>query len=161
MRFIMVLAIGLLAAACSSSSGDKAGGSAGGAGNAVAAPGTQAHLMQETSADRVFFDFDQHTLTAAGMDQVKRWAGWMLFNQNAKVLIEGHADERGTRDYNLALGARRSHAVKVALESFGVSADRIETTTFGKERPAVVGSNESAWAQNRRGVIVVKAGASS
>ena len=72
------------------------------------------------------------------------------------MTLEGHADERGTRDYNLALGARRSHAVKVALESFGVSGDRIETTTFGKERPAVLGSNAEAWSRNRRGALVVR-----
>ena len=103
MRLIAVLAIGLLVAACSST-GNNGGGSNSGAAAGPAA-GSQAHLEQETSSDRVFFDFDQHTLTAAGMEQVKSWAGWMLFNQDAKVLIEGHCDERGTRDYNLALGA--------------------------------------------------------
>ena len=161
MRFIVFVILGLFVAACSST-GDKSGGSAANAGT-VSGPavGSQAHLEQETGSDRVFFDFDQHTLTPAAEQQVKEWAGWMLFNQNVNILVEGHADERGTRDYNLALGARRSHAVKVALESYGVSGDRIETTTFGKERPAVQGSNEAAWSQNRRAVVVVKGGASS
>jgi peptidoglycan-associated lipoprotein len=155
------MVLGLFVAACSST-GDNAGGAAGsGTGSTSAAPGTQAHLEQETSNDRVFFGFDEYALTPDARNQVQRWASWMLSNPNVNVLIEGHADERGTRDYNLALGARRSHAVKVALESLGVSGNRIETTTFGKERPAVAGSNESAWAQNRRAVIVVKGGASS
>jgi len=161
MRFIILLAIGLLAAACSSTA-DNAGGSAASAVTPSGpAAGSQAHLEQVSGSDRVFFDYDQYTLTDGAQAQVQRWAGWMLANPNANILVEGHADERGTRDYNLALGARRSHAVKVALEALGVSGSRIETTTFGKERPAVEGHNEAAWSQNRRSVVVVKGGASS
>lgn len=160
MRFALFLVLGLFVAACSST-GDNSGGASGSGNATAAAPGTQAHLEQETSSDRVFFGFDQYSLTPESQKQVERWAAWILGNPNVNVLIEGHADERGTRDYNLALGARRSHAVKVALESYGVSSSRIETTTFGKERPAVAGSNEAAWAQNRRAVVVVKGGASS
>lgn len=163
MRFIILVALGLFAAACSSS-GDNAGGSAATAvKNAVSGPaaGSQAHLEQVVGSDRVFFDFNQNSLSDAAQSQVQRWAGWMLANPNANILVEGHADERGTRDYNLALGARRSHAVKSALEALGVSGSRVETTTFGKERPAVEGHNEAAWWQNRRAVVVVKAGASS
>ncbi len=162
MRFIILVALGLVAAACSSS-GDKAGGAAATTAPAVAGPaaGSQAHLEQVAGSDRVFFDYDQHTLTDAAQAQVQRWAAWMLSNPTASILVEGHADERGTRDYNLALGARRSHAVKVALEGLGVSDSRIETTTFGKERPAVEGHNEAAWWQNRRSVVVVKGSASS
>ena len=162
MRFIILVVMGILAAACSSS-GDKAGGSASTAAAqpAGAAPGSQAHLKQVTGSDRVFFDYDQHTLSVAAKAQVQQWAGWMLANPNAKIMVEGHADERGTRDYNLALGARRSHAVKSGLEALGVSGSRVETTTFGKERPAVEGHNEAAWWQNRRSVVVVKGGASS
>lgn len=163
MRYILVLALGLLAAACSST-GDQSGGATGGSntGNMTqAAPGSQAHLEQQTGGDRVFFDFDKYNIRPDQMAQVEKWAGWMLANPGANILIEGHTDERGTRDYNLALGARRSHSVKVTLESLGVSGDRIQTTTFGKERPAVAGSNEAAWSQNRRAVVVVQAGASS
>lgn len=163
MRFIILLAIGLLAAACSSTP-DNAGGSAASAGGATMsgpAAGSQAQLEQVSGSDRVFFDYDQYTLTSAAQAQVQRWASWMLSNPNANILVEGHADERGTRDYNLALGARRSHAVKMALEGLGVSGSRIETTTFGKERPAVEGHNEAAWSQNRRSVVVVQGGASS
>jgi peptidoglycan-associated lipoprotein len=162
MRFIMVLALGLLAAACSSS-GDQSGGATAGGTPAVAgaAPGTQAHLEQVTGSDRAFFDFDKYNLRPDAAAQVQRWVGWMQANPNAKVLVEGHADERGTREYNLALGARRSHSVRMALEAGGVASSRIETTTYGKDRPAVEGSNEEAWAQNRRAVMVVRAGGSS
>ena len=165
MRFIILVAIGLLAAACSSS-GDKSGGSSGAAaggtaGEVTATPGSQAHLEQVTSSDRVFFEFDQYALTSEGRAQVQRWASWMLANPNASILVEGHCDERGTRDYNLALGARRSFAVKSALQALGVSGSRVETTTFGKERPAVMGSTEAAWSLNRRSVVVVQDGASS
>ena len=163
MRFIILVVLGLFVAACSSS-GDNAGGAVATTGQNTAsgpAAGSQADLEQVTGGDRVFFGYDQYTLNAAARAQVQDWAGWMLANPNANILVEGHADERGTRDYNLALGARRSHAVKSALEGLGVSGNRIETTTFGKERPAVQGHNESAWSQNRRSVVVVKGGASS
>ncbi|HKK31746.1 MAG TPA: OmpA family protein [Alphaproteobacteria bacterium] len=171
MRFVWVLALGLLAAACGSTD-DMAGGASAaatagtGAGAATgdgvtAPPGTQEHLEQVTSTDRVFFEFDKHSLTPEARAQVEDWAGWLLANRNVRILIEGHADERGTTEYNFALGARRSHAVKSALESLGISGDRIETTTFGELRPAVDASNEAAWAQNRRAVVVVQAGAVS
>jgi peptidoglycan-associated lipoprotein len=127
----------------------------------TATPGTQMHLQQVTSADRVFFDFDKFDIKPAAQVQIAKWADWMSDNPGVKILIEGHCDERGTRDYNFALGARRSNAVKEALVSLGVAGDRIETTTFGKERPAVLGSSEAAWAQNRRGVVVVQTGPSS
>jgi peptidoglycan-associated lipoprotein len=160
MRFIILVALGLFAAACSSS-GDNARGSAATDVKSGPAAGSQAHLEQVAGSDRVFFDFNQNSLSDAAQSQVQRWAGWMLANPNANILVEGHADERGTRDYNLALGARRSHAVRSSLEALGVSGSRVETTTFGKERPAVEGHNEAAWWQNRRAVVVVKGGASS
>ena len=80
---------------------------------------------------------------------------WLKQNSNVNVVIEGHADERGTREYNLALGERRAAAAKSYLVNAGVAASRVETTSYGKERPAVVGSNEGAWAQNRRAVTVL------
>jgi peptidoglycan-associated lipoprotein len=172
MRFIALLALTLLVTACSSTD-DSAGGSAasatgsgamssGSAGGMTAAiPGSQADLEQSTSSDRVFFGFDEYSLTADARQQVSRWATWLQANPGVNILVEGHADERGTRDYNFALGARRSHAVKEALMGMGISGSRIETTTFGKERPAVMGSTESAWAQNRRAVVVVTSGATS
>tara|TARA_R110002110_G_scaffold191086_4_gene399240 strand:+ start:221 stop:718 length:498 start_codon:yes stop_codon:yes gene_type:complete len=164
MRFILVLALSVLLAACSTSDQSGAGttgASTSGAGADVTqaprgpAPGTQADLNQ-TIGDRVFFDTDRHNLDGEAQQTVQAWAQWLRENPNVSVLIEGHADERGTRDYNLALGARRSFEVKSALQAMGINGSRIETTTFGKERPAVVGSNPAAWAQNRRAVMVVQ-----
>lgn len=180
MRLVLIAILGLFVAACSSTetggsdasagasqagltAGNGTGSSVGGgAGTEITAPpGTQEHLQQVTSADRVFFGYDQHTLTAEGRAQVAAWADWLSANPNARILVEGHCDERGTRDYNLALGARRSYAVEVELRARGIDGSRIETTTFGKERPAVPGSNEAAWAQNRRAVVVVTNGGTS
>lgn len=118
-------------------------------------PGTQDHLNQE-AGDRVFFDFDKYSIRADQEAILKAQARWLADFPNVGVVVEGHADERGTREYNLALGERRANAVKNYLVALGVNAARIETVSYGKERPAVMGSNEEAWAQNRRGVLVVK-----
>lgn len=162
MRLFLALAMSLLVAACSSS--DQSGTGATGASNTGAnnttqaprgpAPGTQADLNQ-TIGDRVFFDTDRHNLDGPAQGIVQAWAQWLRKNPNVSVLIEGHADERGTSDYNFALGARRSFEVKAALQAMGISGSRIETTTLGKTRPAAQGSNPAAWAQNRRAVMVV------
>ena len=87
---------------------------------------------------------------------MKAQAEWLQANPDTNVIVEGHTDDRGTREYNLALGERRAVAVKNYLISRGVDAERIKTISYGKERPAVVGANEAAWAQNRRAVTVVK-----
>ena len=108
--------------------------------------------------DRVFFDFDKSDLRPDAIDTLNRQADWMNANGSITVAIEGHCDERGTREYNLALGERRAASAKQYLESMGVSGGRMETVSYGKERPAVLGSNEAAWAQNRRAVMVVKSG---
>jgi len=108
--------------------------------------------------DRVFFDFDKSDLRPDAIDQLNRQSDWMKANGSITVVIEGHCDERGTREYNLALGDRRASSAKQYLESMGVSGGRMETISYGKERPAVLGSNEDAWAQNRRAVMVVKSG---
>lgn len=108
--------------------------------------------------DRIFFDFDKSDLRPDAIDQLNRQADWMQQNGSITVVIEGHCDERGTREYNLALGDRRATAAMQYLESVGVSGGRMETISYGKERPAVLGSNEEAWAQNRRAVMVVKSG---
>jgi len=170
MRLALIAFLGLIVAACSSSEiggsdtsvGAGQGPIAADAGTEITAPpGTQEHLEQVTSTDRVLFGYDQYNLSPQAKAQVDRWAEWLLANRGARILVEGHCDERGTRDYNLALGARRSHAVKVELRARGIDDSRIETTTFGKERPAVPGSNEEAWAQNRRAVVVVTGGSTS
>lgn len=106
--------------------------------------------------DRVFFDFDKSEIRSDAADTLNKQAAWLKKYPNNVIVVEGHCDERGTREYNLALGERRANAVREYLISVGVSANRIETISYGKERPEVVGSNESAWGQNRRGVTVVK-----
>tara|TARA_Y100000590_G_C15699631_1_gene1006337 strand:+ start:1756 stop:2244 length:489 start_codon:yes stop_codon:yes gene_type:complete len=105
--------------------------------------------------DRVFFEFASHELTGDSQEQLQAQASWMKQYSNVSVTIEGHCDERGTREYNIALGERRAQAMKNYLIGLGVEAGRLSTLSYGKERPAVLGSNESAWSQNRRAVAVV------
>ncbi|MEK9965197.1 MAG: peptidoglycan-associated lipoprotein Pal [Rhodospirillaceae bacterium] len=117
-------------------------------------PGTQEDL-EVNVGDRVFFDFDKSNLSPDARTAVERWAAWLKTYPANKVVIQGHADERGTREYNLALGERRSDSARDYLVSLGIDSNRVSIVSFGKERPAVVGSNERAWAQNRRAVIVI------
>jgi len=105
--------------------------------------------------DRVFFDFDKSELMPAGRATAEALAAWMNNYLSVTITIEGHADERGTREYNLALGERRANAVYDYMLALGIQSSRLRTISYGKERPAVLGSNEEAWAQNRRGVFVV------
>ncbi len=105
--------------------------------------------------DRVFFGYDSAVLDSSAQSTLERQANWLRSNQGVGVVVEGHCDERGTREYNLALGERRAAAAKSYLVSLGIPASRISTVSYGKERPAVLGSNDSAWAQNRRAVTVL------
>jgi peptidoglycan-associated lipoprotein len=105
--------------------------------------------------DRVFFGFDQYTLSGEGRITLEGQAALLNKYPAITVVIEGHADERGTREYNLALGERRANAAKNYLVVLGVDPGRIRTVTYGEERPAVVGSNDGAWAQNRRAATIV------
>lgn len=105
--------------------------------------------------DRVFFGFDQYSLNGEGRATLEGQAALLNKYTSITVVIEGHADERGTREYNLALGERRADAAKNYLVALGVDPGRIRTVTYGEERPAVVGSNDAAWAQNRRAVTIV------
>jgi len=123
-------------------------------------PGSVEDLVVNVG-DRVFFDFDQYNLRSDAQATLDRQADWLATYSAVQVIIEGHADERGTREYNLALGARRANAVKDYLVGRGVAADRIQTISYGKDRPAELGSNEAAWAANRRGVTVITSGAAS
>src|SRR5690606_40378 len=127
-----------------------------GGGTAVggAQPGTQADLVGHDGA-RVHWGFDRHDLTPEARQKVEEWAQWLQQYPSLSVTIEGHADERGTREYNLALGERRAISVRDYLSALGVPPSRMRTISYGKERPAVLGSNEDAWAQNRRAVLVV------
>lgn len=107
--------------------------------------------------DRVFFDFDKSNVNAAESAKLDKQVTWLTQKENmtVRVVIEGHCDARGPSEYNLGLGKRRAEAVKAYLVSKGISADRIDTVSYGKERPAVVGSDEAAYSKNRRGVTVV------
>ena len=104
--------------------------------------------------DRVFFATNESVLTTASRETLRKQAAWLRKNSKVNVVLEGHADERGTREYNLALGDRRASSVKDYLMSQGISSNRISTISYGKERPVKSGSNDTAWAQNRRSVSV-------
>jgi peptidoglycan-associated lipoprotein len=118
-------------------------------------PGSQQDLATNVG-DRVFFAYDSTDLAPEATDTLTRQVEWLNRYPNLQITIEGHSDERGTREYNIALGDRRATAVKNFLTSAGVPASRINTISYGKERPAVVGSDASSWAQNRRGVTTVQ-----
>jgi peptidoglycan-associated lipoprotein len=120
-------------------------------------PGSQEDFIQTVGqmGDRIFFDTDRFNIDTADQGTLQTQAQWLSRYPQARVTVEGHADERGTRDYNLALGERRANAAKNYLASLGVDAARIQTVSYGKERPQALGSNEEAWAQNRRAVTVV------
>ena len=119
-------------------------------------PGSLADMINAAGAVRVFFAYDSYFLADGARDILAKQAEWLNKYPTITLTIEGHADERGTREYNLALGARRATAVKNYLVGAGVAASRVETISYGKERPAVMGSTEAAWSQNRRGVTVLE-----
>jgi peptidoglycan-associated lipoprotein len=157
LRRLSLIAGLLLLAACAQKPSDN--GNAGGGGQAAGgatqvAPGSKEEF-QQVVGDRVFFDFDKSVIKPEGQTTLQRQADWLKKYANFTVTIEGHCDERGTREYNLALGERRANAVRNALVALGIPANRMKTISYGKERPAVLGSNEAAWAQNRRGVTVL------
>lgn len=124
--------------------------------NAVV-PGSQQDFIASVSSDRIFFGFDQYNVDAEDQATLRSQAQWLQRNPAVRVLLEGHADERGTRDYNIALGERRANAAKNFLVSLGINSSRIEVLSYGKERPASIGSDEESYAQNRRAVTVVVA----
>ena len=105
-------------------------------------------------ADRVFFATNESVLTTASRDTLRKQAEWLRKNSKINVVLEGHADERGTREYNLALGERRANSAKDYLMTYGISANRISVISYGKERPVDSGSNPLAWSKNRRSVTV-------
>lgn len=118
------------------------------------AKGSQADFLASVAADKIYFDTDKYDIDAQDQTVLASQAQWLAANPTVKVTVEGHADERGTRDYNLALGERRANAAKTYLASLGVDPSRITTISYGKERPVALGSDETAWAQNRRAVTV-------
>ena len=116
--------------------------------------GTQEDLIVSVG-DRVFFGYDSAELDADAQELLQAQAAWLKQYNKSSIIIEGHCDERGTREYNLALGERRAQAVKNYLNGLGVGISNISTISYGKERPALVGSNDDAWGQNRRSVTKV------
>ena len=118
-------------------------------------PAMQADLVAKAGSDTIYFGTDEYSLDTASQATLAAQARWMQANPNVRASIEGHADERGTREYNMALGERRANAARDFLVSQGVPADRLLVTSWGKERPVAPGSDESAWAQNRRAVTVI------
>jgi peptidoglycan-associated lipoprotein len=104
--------------------------------------------------DRVFFATNETVLTTASRETLRKQAAWLRKNSGINVVLEGHADERGTREYNLALGERRANSAKDYLMTYGISSDRISVLSYGKERPVDSGSNPLAWSKNRRSVTV-------
>jgi peptidoglycan-associated lipoprotein len=111
--------------------------------------------------DTVHFDYDKSDITDEDRGTLQHQATWLQNYPQIRVTVEGHCDERGTREYNLALGARRANAVKEYLVSLGVPAARIDTISYGKERPVCTESTEDCWAQNRRGVTTITSGATT
>ena len=119
-------------------------------------PGTQQHFAQMMQGrDTIYFDTDKFDVDAEDQASLRQQAQYLQQYPNVRATVEGHADERGTREYNLALGERRANAAKNYLVSLGVASDRVTTVSYGKERPVALGSNEQAWARNRRAVTVV------
>jgi len=174
LKFLSLLAASVMLAACGTIQDDDASTLGGGAAVAEAQaqapqavteapqiavttpagtrPGTEEDLRLNVG-DRVFFDFNQSTLKPEARGQIQRWAAWMNQYPHIRTTIEGHCDARGTREYNLALGERRSNSALEYLVSLGVSPNRISIISYGKERPAVLGAGDGVWAQNRRAVL--------
>ena len=168
-KFLSIVAAGLLVAACSTD--QETASQSGGAGSTVPAanqpvtssastnavsvtPGSREEFVSEVG-DRIFFGLDQYDLTPEARTTLERQAFWLRKYPSTTVTIEGHCDERGTREYNLALGDRRASAAKDYLIALGVDAGRVPTISYGKDRPVAFGSNEEAWVQNRRGVTTI------
>ncbi|EME68163.1 outer membrane protein [Paramagnetospirillum caucaseum] len=159
LRFLSIVAAAALLAACESAPSDT--GAKGGAGMTTPTTGSTGIVKGSKEdfvanvGDRVFFDFDKSTLRADAKATLDKQAAWLKAYPNYSMTIEGHADERGTREYNLALGEKRANSVAQYLKSAGVAAARVKIVSYGKERPVALGSNEAAWSQNRRGVTVL------
>jgi peptidoglycan-associated lipoprotein len=154
LRFAAIIAATLSLGACASQS-DTAGDGAGGLGGAGAAtPGSQQDFVVNVG-DRIFFTSDSSDVNTEARATLDRQAGWLAKYPRYAVTIEGHADERGTREYNIALGARRAAATRDYLIARGVPSTRLKTISYGKERPVAVCDAESCWNQNRRAVTVL------
>ena len=168
-KFLITSILVLFVAACATKPKDEADSS--GSGSSSSGDSVSEGTITETSGsgivagsqeglivnvgDRVFFGYDSSDLDSDALELLQDQVAWLKQNSGVSVTIEGHCDERGTREYNLALGEKRAQAVKNYLIGLGINPDRVSTISYGKERPAVVGSNDGAWAQNRRSVTTV------
>jgi peptidoglycan-associated lipoprotein len=162
LRSLSVLAAAVLLLAACKQSPDTSANTSGATNSTGMTAGSQSTATKgsredfiQNVGDRVYFDFDRSDIKPEGQQILQRQATWLMQYPNVTVTVEGHCDERGTREYNLALGNRRANAVKSALVAAGVPANRVQTISYGKDRPVVVGSNEQAWAQNRVGITVI------
>ena len=168
MKILSVLASVALVGACETASDESGKSSSSGStalklahtanAPAPASVGVKAGTQQDlvvNVGDRIFFGYDKFTVVPEQATPLNKQAAWMKANPSVTVTVEGHCDERGTREYNLALGERRANSVKDFLVAAGVNPERIKTISYGKERPVALGSNDTAWKQNRRGVTKV------
>ncbi|HKA02116.1 MAG TPA: peptidoglycan-associated lipoprotein Pal [Candidatus Solibacter sp.] len=149
LKLAAVLAVALSMGACAKNLGNEAMASA-------AAPGSQQDFVVNVG-DRVFFESDQTDLTPQAIATLEKQVQWLQAYPRYTFTIEGHADERGTREYNIALGARRAQSVRTFMTSRGIDATRMRTISYGKERPVAVCNDISCWSQNRRAVTVLNA----
>ena len=150
LRAVAMVVLVVAVAACA-----RTGTGVGNLGPGGGAPGSQQEFLVSVG-DRVFFETDSSNLTAVAQQTLDKQAAWLNKYGNYRIMIEGHADERGTREYNIALGARRASVVVNYLSSKGVDARRITSKSFGKERPVAICNDISCWSQNRRAVTVVQ-----
>lgn len=169
-KILGIFAVMALVAACETAPEEQAATTGGGASAAPAAsadtmakgpmPGTQEDLVVNVG-DRVYFDFDKYNLKAEARSTLEAQAAWLKKYPSLAITVEGHCDERGTREYNLGLGERRANAVKDYLSALGIAPSRVKTISYGEERPVALGSTNAAWALNRRGVTVITGGSGS
>ena len=150
-NIFLVLALGFLLSACATQKAAKVDSQL--QGDVYTGTDTVEYLADGVP-DRVFFATNESVLTTASRETLRKQAAWLRKNSEITVVLEGHADERGTREYNLALGERRANAAKDYLMTYGISSSRISVISYGKERPVDSGSNPLAWSKNRRSVTV-------
>ena len=158
-KFLIAMAVtGLALAGCASTTAPTSTSSSTATtttSSAAAGSASSQYLVQNVG-DRIFFATDQSNLDGSARATLRNQAQWLAQNAELRIVIEGHADERGTRDYNLALGARRANAVRDFLISQGVDGGRLQTISYGKERPVSLCSEESCWSKNRRAVATIR-----
>jgi peptidoglycan-associated lipoprotein len=150
-KFLVIFVAGVVLTACATQKKEQAVGQM--QGDVYTGTDTVEYLADGVP-DRVFFATNESILTTRSRDTLRKQAGWLRENSDVNVVLEGHADERGTREYNLALGERRANAAKDYLMTYGISSNRISVISYGKERPVDSGSNPLSWSKNRRSVTV-------